>query len=560
MAFLKPQNASLECKAIKLYDLPYSLQGDGAEIVRSFFDDKQIPCVSDGSLRIETAHSDARDLTYIESLRRVTDEKYHMTIREENGRAAVSIRFGGTRSLFYALCDLYRRICTNTLFPGTIENYPQFAIRGYIEGFYGQPWTMRQRPEMLRTLAPCGINAYFYAPKDDPYHRANWQAPYPERDLDALKALADCAEDNYIDFWYCLAPGLDILYSDAAQFESLCRKYRQLYGIGIRRFGLLLDDIPSELQHAQDIKRYPDIVHAHADLANRLLDTLHTWDKRIRLTVCPMQYHGKADEYYISKLGHLLSPEILLFWTGRNICSQEQTVPEAIIFREHTLHRPLYWDNYPVNDAEMSHQMHLGAIRGREAQLPRYCEGLVANCMPQFECSKFPLLTIADYLWNSEQYDPQQSERDAMYAVLGQDAERFRYFAEHLHFSCLQAPLSPKMVEAFTAVDWAHPFDKQIPLQFEAYVRGASDCRDWLASRKGSQLYNELSPWIEKYECFCEILQLCASYFAERDGAVLKHLRARLADFERMPEQMTDFTFRACIETLLQSAKEVNKP
>lgn len=559
MAFLKPQKADLYGEPIRLNNPTVFADGDNRKTVVHFFSERQIKISAEGTIHIKTVHCDSRATTYIEQTRRLTGEKYILTVNEANEAVEIEIRYGGKRGLFYALCDLYRRITTQTLSSGTIENYPLFAIRGYIEGFYGKPWSVSERKEMLHTLAPCGINSYFYAPKDDPYHRAHWQRPYPQETIESLRELVDCAKSCYVDFWYCLAPGLDVCYSAEEHLLCMYEKYLQLYAIGVRHFGLLLDDIPSSLRYEQDKEQYPDTVHAHADLTNRLAERLKTYDREIRLVVCPMQYHGKSDAYYISKLGHLLDPSVLLFWTGRNICAQELTVPEAILFREHTLHRPLYWDNYPVNDAEMTHQMHIAPIVGRDHRLYLYSEGIVSNCMPQFQCSKIPLLTIADYLWNPEQYDPQTSWADALHAVLGEDADLFVFFAEHLSFSCLQSPSSDRMVDAFTDFDWSAPFVRPLPLHLSYYISTVCDCMRLLNMHvcKGDQLYIELLPWIQKFNCFSETLQLCSLYFQTKERSVLGEIKQKLYAFDRLPEEMTDFTFRACIEALLQSANEV---
>ena len=58
-----------------------------------------------------------------------------------------------------------------------------------------------------------------------------------------------------------------------------------------------------------------------------------------------------------------------IFWTGLDICSREITTYEAIRFIDNTKHMPLYWDNYPVNDAEMMNEMHIGPLIGREKDL-----------------------------------------------------------------------------------------------------------------------------------------------------------------------------------------------
>lgn len=544
-----------ECKVISLDNCVIVPCGEDAERIRAFFSDRQIPCADCGGVCVRSRRCNTRELTYIEESRCVTDEKYILAVRQTKDGFAADIRYGGRRGLFYALCDLYAQLAQRQLRLGTVINYPLFRMRGYIEGFYGTPWLPQQRPEMLRLMAEHGMNTYFYAPKDDPYHRERWQELYPETELSELAALVRFAESHCVDFWFCIAPGLDIRYSDAQQFTRLCAKCRQLYSVGVRRFGLLLDDIPDELQYPEDIARYGETVNAHADLVNRLFDMLRCLDARAEMTVCPMQYHGRADDYYIAKLGCALAPEIRMFWTGRSICSLEQTVPEAVIFAEHTRHRPLYWDNFPVNDAEMVHEMHLGYLQGRDPELFRYSEGLIANCMPQFACSAIPLLTVADYLWSPTAYDPPRAWDDALHTVVGDDADTFVFFAEHLLVSCLQADVSPRMVEALSSL-CPTACVKEIPLQFSDYVLQIRRCCELLQKRKGDQLYVELSPWVEKFYVLADVLFLCEQFLAEKDASLLPQIESRLHDYVRLPEVMTDFAFRAFAETLIRYGRE----
>jgi len=59
---------------------------------------------------------------------------------------------------------------------------PRFRDSGVIEGFYGIPWSFRERRDQLRTMASLGLGTYLYAPKNDPLHRDRWREPYPEED------------------------------------------------------------------------------------------------------------------------------------------------------------------------------------------------------------------------------------------------------------------------------------------------------------------------------------------------------------------------------------------
>ena len=80
-----------------------------------------------------------------------------------------------------------------------------FAIRGVIEGFYGNPWTHEQRLDHIRFIGRHGMNTFVYGPKDDPLVRRRWREPYDEA------ALARLGEDLVCRFAQTLAGPFDRL-------------------------------------------------------------------------------------------------------------------------------------------------------------------------------------------------------------------------------------------------------------------------------------------------------------------------------------------------------------
>lgn len=116
---------------------------------------------------------------------------------------------------------------------GLYRARPSFRIRGIIEGFYGKPWTMEQRADVIGTLAAHGLNTYLYGPKDDPCHREKWREPYPEEKLQELCRMRDICAEQQVDFVYLLAPGLDIEYSSARERALVLEKYRQVSRLGV---------------------------------------------------------------------------------------------------------------------------------------------------------------------------------------------------------------------------------------------------------------------------------------------------------------------------------------
>lgn len=325
-----------------------------------------------------------------------------------------------------------------------------FAIRGVLEGFYGNPWTHDQRLEMLRFIASRGMNTFVYTPKDDPLVRRAWRSPYEGPQLRRLAELVNVSRACGVDFVFCLSPGLSMRYSDESDLEALTSKLASVEALGVRAFGLLFDDIPPELQHPEDRQAFETLADAHVAVANRVAERLGS---RARVVVCPTTYWGTGREEYLAILGSGLEPGIDVFWTGPAICSPTLDVGDAAVF-EKTARRPAtYWDNYPVNDVAMSFELHIGPYRGRDPHLFRHAFGVVANGMELHEASKIPFATIADYLAAPEAYDPEQSWRRAIRDVAGEaDHEAFALFADNVRTSCLSiedAPIVTRALERF---------------------------------------------------------------------------------------------------------------
>ncbi len=497
---------------------------------------------------IEIVYEDSKPVCYCEKTCRVTDEKYILSVSDKY----VKIRCSSEKGAFYALCELAKRIDERTVSDGEYICSPSFAVRGYIEGFYGTPWSHESRKSVMELMAKNRMNTVYHAPKDDLYHREKWREKYPDEEITKLKELVDKAAEYYMDFCWCIAPGLSMKYSDDAEFDALIEKTKQLYSIGIRCFGLLLDDIDEELAFDKDKSVFGETVNAHIDLINRYYSALKELDSSIRLTVCPTLYHGKGNEYYISKLGRNIPTLVSVFWTGRDICSRELTSPEAVRFVEATYHKPLYWDNYPVNDCSMFNEMHISPIINRDPDLYKYSEGIISNCMEYAECSKIPLITFADYLWDSENYVPQKSWEGAIRQVVGKEnADNFIIFADHLYTSCLKDANSRRMYDAFDRIEEAFKSgnkEKAFSLA-EDYLGKMNACRDYL--KLDLPICRELSKWSEKYFVSCDIMNRIFEYIKTKDESLIEELYSLTEKYEAMPARLSnDVNIRAELKNL----------
>ncbi len=489
------------------------------------------------NVTFEIVYKNIKQVTYDEKNRRYTDEMYRYSVSEEAGGLTVKICCAGEKAAFYALCEINEGLRAGTLHAGEYENAPAFGIRGYIEGFYGRTWTHAQRNSMILCMAKHRMNTVYYAPKDDIYHREKWRDLYPAAELEKLRELLTTARSCHMDMFWCLAPGLSIRYTSPADFSSLLAKYEQLYAAGFRRFGLLLDDIGDTLTYPEDIETFTEPVNAHIDLVCRVFDALKKKDPAIRLTVCPTQYNGRGDEYYISKLGQNIPPEVSLFWTGRDICSREIAFTEALKFTEYTNHRPLYWDNYPVNDEAMRHEMHIGPLIGRDPELHRFAKGLIANCMEYAECSKIPLITVADYLWNGPQYDPESAWEKAVAEVVGiKNAASFMLFADQLRTSCLQDENARVLTGIFHELERAcaaGDADKADLIIRDTMFK-ARECLLFL--EQDIPICRELTKWTEKFRFSVQITEKLLGWICNKQNATLKNeIEALLEEYERDP-------------------------
>ena len=344
----------------------------------------------------------------------------------------------------YALNVLLKSLLTNVAFTD-YKHSPKFKRRGVIEGFYGTPWSHEQRLRGLAHFSDFGFNRYLLAPKDDPWHRYDWRSALSNDFLDRVSDLIAEGRKNAVTVAVAISPGLTVEYSDAQDVQAIMVRFKQLHGIGVREFGLFLDDIPARLQSEKDIAQFDSIMQAHSYYCNAVWKELKNLDSENSLAICPMQYHGKATEEYITEFGNALDPELALIWTGREICSEYLDVADAKVFQANTNHTPLYWDNYPVNDVAMLHELHVGPIEGREKGLEKYSLGYFANPMDRFELSLISLCTIGDYLWDTHNYDPQLSWEYSLTLLMDNVGDRaaIRNILRGCFESCLRVNPAP---------------------------------------------------------------------------------------------------------------------
>ena len=544
MIYPKIRNNNLTGEKVKINSVKIS--GDCVELAKRIFAENNIDI--NGGFAVEVKISDTRKATYIDEISKITDEKYIIEV----GSDKVTITASCEKGAFRALNTLCKLITKDELRTGECEDYPLFSTRGYIEGFYGKTWANDARVSVMRLMAKYGMNTYFYAPKDDVYHREKWRETYPREEYEALRTLFNEANESFLDFNWCVGPGLSYKYTSDEDFSLLINKFKSIYDMGVKGFGLLLDDIPWEFQYEEDAKAFESIVDAHIKLVNDTYTALKNIDDEIKLTVCPTQYSGDENGYYVSKFGKGIPADVRMFWTGEEICSRVLTVRESQELLRSTDHRPLFWDNFPVNDCEMFQEMHLGALIGRDKDLYKACEGLISNVMEYAECSKIPLMTIADYLWNPVDYNPDESLKNAHCEILGDKAEIFGFFADHLGVSCLSKYSSAYMSETLSRISFLlNKGDKEQGFsEFSEYNRNMRECLTMLQD-EGEPLFKELKKWVKKFSMCCDLLDAIYNAKKEPTEDIMKILSELTEKYNSDGTILTGFCLREMAEKTL---------
>ncbi len=297
---------------------------------------------------------------------------------------------------------------------------PRFRQVGVIEGFYGTPWSHQDRIDVLQFMGEMGMTTYYYAPKNDPYHREKWRDPYPADSLEQFRELLAISKKYKIDLYFTLSPGLTMVYSDPKDFQALTAKLDAMISLGFAHFALFFDDAPPFLTNEQDRVLFSSIAKAQAFVIGKTQE--HILAKGADLVVCPTTYtNAWGDRGYLKDLGGSVDVKIPFFWTGNDVVTSEITPAQTGQWTELMSRPPIIWDNYPVNDFA-PWRVFLGPWRGRAAELPEISQGIISNPMIQAHASMIPLATLAEYARDPASYDPARAMQSALLRLFGREA------------------------------------------------------------------------------------------------------------------------------------------
>ncbi len=271
---------------------------------------------------------------------------------------------------------------------------------GVVEGFYGTPWSHRERLAMIERLGQVGLGLYIYAPKNDPLHRDQWRVPYDDTFIQRFSELNDVGQRLGVTVSLGISPGKDMITADREERDLLVAKLRPFIDLGIRHITLLFDDIESDVGVPIDNR----LGQAHAELANWLLSTLESLaHAEIALWVVPTvyssdrHYRWPGGTAYLSAL-NALHPRIQVMWTGTDTLSPTLGASDLREVTEIIGRKPVIWENQHATDGGDGFvgKVYLAPYMRRSPDLVEATQGILANPMILGAASR---LIIPTYAW-----------------------------------------------------------------------------------------------------------------------------------------------------------------
>lgn len=351
-----------------------------------------------------------------------------------------------------------------------------------LEGFYGPPLPHDERLDLVRWLAQHGFDAYAYAPKDDPFHRERWREPYTAERRAELAELVEVGREHGIGVGLAVSPGLDWSDGDEGPLIDKLESFREM---GASLLGVGWDDVPPG---GADLGRRHGAAVAAA-VASVGSDV--TW------VTCPTDYATTGATSYLQAFADALPPEAEVLWNGPSIVSKHVSADEARAVGEVFGRKPLFSDQYPVNDGGMMGMLHIGPYPRRDPELHTEVSGVVLNFMSKPLASRVGLGAALGW-WR----DPAGDREQHWKAILAEFAG-----------------LEPLARACRMWLDDPGP-DRELLAWADAAFDGDTRLRDFLDAgcRDGLDpaLAEELEPWLAQWETEAATMRLALGLL-ERD-------------------------------------------
>ncbi len=375
-------------------------------------------------------------------------DRHILQLGLQNGQAELIILGEHTDAVFFGLASLEQMLDEgiSSMKSVTIADYADQQSRGLVEGYYGYPYSVSVKKDLLRFMMRYKMNTYLYGAKSDPYHSEKWKDAYPTTitaqqeqngwlSQQMIEEITQESQETKVNFIWAIHPGGNFI-SSGTVVSDIIGKFQKMYKLGVRQFGIFVDDVglPSSDKYELNASRLTEVQQKLEALYNKE-DALPA-DTVKPLHFVPQAYaagfvNDSQREGFFTALASTPS-NITIYTTGWGVWSIPNS-SDLYAIAKYLGRDVAWWWNYPCNDNAdgqiytmdmYSNFYDLPAVNSN-GTLPTSLEhgaGIVSNPMQEGELSKIALFSVADYAWNTEEFRVKSSWQAAVRAVVGDEA------------------------------------------------------------------------------------------------------------------------------------------
>jgi hypothetical protein len=433
-----------------------------------------------------------------------------------------------TNAVFMGIASLEQMLeqMSEGALPGvTIYDYADQECRGLVEGYYGYPYTVSVKKDLMRYMMRYKMNTYIYGAKSDPYHSQYWKDAYPttisfEQEKNGwltqamVQEIADVSTQTKVNFIWAIHPGNEFLGS-ATAIDDIMSKFEKMHHLGVRHFGVFVDDVGIPSSDADMQKNAQRVTELQQKIEKK-------WNGKNAVpadTVRPLHFvpqiycnsfASSVDQRQrFMKALQVIPSYVTVYSTGQGVWSVPNNDHTETIMNE--FKRPMgWWWNYPCNDNAdgqiytmdmYSNFYDMPAVDGN-ARLPKNllnCQGLIANPMQQGEIAKATLFHIADYAWNNANFNNQKSWEASIKSLIADEkiCKAYKDITPYLRWNEPQS--LQELIEDYKAsLEAQTPNAQSLTELFEGIAQNCLLVQQLKDSEVESDrlLYNDLAPWL----------------------------------------------------------------
>ncbi|MBR7028663.1 MAG: beta-N-acetylglucosaminidase domain-containing protein [Bacteroidaceae bacterium] len=414
----------------------------------------------------------------------------------------------------------------------TINDWADLQSRGLVEGYYGYPYSISVKKDLMRFMMRYKMNTYLYGAKSDPYHSEQWTAPYPTSitakqeengwlSQAMVREITQQSAATKVNFIWAIHPGNNFINSSTV-VNDILGKFDKMYNLGVRQFAVFVDDVglPNSSQYQLNADRLTAVqrgLEAKYNVAGAAPeDTVRPVHFVPQIYATSWVGASEREGFYTALAS--TQKNVVVYTTGWGVWSIPNS-SDLNVVRQYLGRDVAWWWNYPCND-NADGQIYTKDMYANFFEMPAVNSngtvpssltggiGIVSNPMQEGELSKVALFSVADYSWHTNAFNNAQSYEAAVKAVVGNDdAEDFKLLSDYLRwndptdFGNLLNSVKTRITSA------SNNYSKQLRERMELLQ---ALCTKFVAYKESPResdrlLYHDIAPWLLKLQTMTAI-------------------------------------------------------